>query len=86
MRSLLLGENLHPSNQYILVRVIQLFPFCKNVFVPSKSPVKVQGHLLVGDEHYCLLGYEYDYISQSLKNLDLFLMQEWGSLINCGTT
>jgi hypothetical protein len=31
-----------PSNQYILVRVIpSSFPFSENVFVPSKSPVKV---------------------------------------------
>jgi hypothetical protein len=26
-----------PSNQYLLVKV----PFCENVFVPGKSPVKV---------------------------------------------
>jgi hypothetical protein len=43
MRSLLLVESfdLRPSNQYILV-----FPFCGNVFVAGKSPVKVYPQIL----------------------------------------
>jgi hypothetical protein len=34
------------SNQYILVRVIPSFYFCKNVFVPGKSPAKVPPEML----------------------------------------
>jgi hypothetical protein len=44
-RSLFLVEScdLRPSSQYILVRV---FPFCENVLVPDKCPVKVQPEIL----------------------------------------
>jgi hypothetical protein len=45
MRSLLLVESfdLRPSNQQIQFGKgdFYLFPFCENVFVPGKSPVKV---------------------------------------------
>jgi hypothetical protein len=52
MRSLLLVENFEfrPSNQHILVRVIPSCLFCENVFVPGKSPIKMQPQI-----HYIIL-------------------------------
>jgi hypothetical protein len=49
IRSLLLVESfdLRRSNQHILVRVIpSCFPFCENMFVPDKSPVKMYPEIL----------------------------------------
>jgi hypothetical protein len=37
---------LQSNNQYILKGNCWLFPFCENVFVPGKSPVKVHAEVL----------------------------------------
>jgi hypothetical protein len=77
MRSLVLVEScdIRPSSQYILVRVIpSWFPFCENVLVPGKSPVKVQPEIFYISLHV---------VNVTFTDLDLlafilhFLNQYW---------